>query len=377
MNLARLVPHRSRTLVLVTALAIAGTLTTTATPAHAGGRSTPTTTTVAEGLAGPLGLAVDADDTLYVGESFAGLLTSIATDGTRSTLVDLQGQEVAGVAVSSNLTAAWVQTIYEEPSEPGGEPGVAVSASLRVRKADGRMRTVAQLLTYEQENNPDQDQVYGFEDLDPACAATLPPFLPESYTGLVDSHPYALARTSTGWVVADAAANAILDVTFSGRVTTLAVLPPVPQVVTAEAAMEFGLPECVGGSTFNGEPVPTDIEIGPDGKYYVTTLPGAPEAPGAGGVWRINPRNGSVRQVASGLSGAVDLAVARNGTIYVAELFADQVSTVSRSGKVKPYVSVPQPGAVEFGPSGRGPLYATSGVFGPGSVVRIDGGRHH
>lgn len=368
MNGTRLLKHpRSRTRATLAVGLAAGLVMALAPVASAGGG--PTIRPVADGFGGPLGLAVDRQGSIYVGEAFAGQLTKVERDGDRHVLTS--GQEVAGIAVSRGLTAAWVQSIVDGPPGPGGEPPPIVEATLEVRKADGRTRSVASLYDYEVDQNPDADVTYGFVDLDPACSAQLPPFLPESYTGIVDSHPYALVRIRTGWVVADAAANALLEVTYRGHITTLAVLPPVPQVVTAEMAAEFGLPDCVVGATYNGESVPTDIEVDRHGNYLVTTLPGAPEAPGAGALWRVDRHTGDAEMLADGFSGAVDLAVRRNGTVYVAELFANRITKVYPGGHVAPWVDVPSPGALEFQPNGWGPLYATINVFGPGEVVAI------
>ena len=73
--------------------------------------------------------------------------------------------------------------------------------------------------------------------------------------------------------------------------------------------------------------------------------------------------------VADGLTGAVDIAVAADSTILVAELFADQISKIS-GGVVTPVVDVDTPGAVEIGPDGT--LYVTTGVFGEGALVTVD-----
>jgi sugar lactone lactonase YvrE len=101
----------------------------------------------------------------------------------------------------------------------------------------------------------------------------------------------------------------------------------------------------------------------------VSSLPGAPELPNTGSVFRVNPNTGAVNVVARGFSGATDLAVADDGTIYVAELFGNRISSIS-NGVVSTVVDVFSPGAVEIGPDGT--LYATTGVFGPsGSVVVV------
>ena len=110
--------------------------------------------------------------------------------------------------------------------------------------------------------------------------------------------------------------------------------------------------KCVG-ATYQSNPVPTDVEIGPDGDYYVSALPGFPESPGAGKVFKISRTTGAVNEVAGGFTGAVDLAVAADGTIYVAELFAFQVSKVNPGAdSASSSVFVPCPTAVEIGPGG-------------------------
>jgi hypothetical protein len=64
--------------------------------------------------------------------------------------------------------------------------------------------------------------------------------------GLPPSHPYVVASLGRGsWAVADAGANAILKVSATGQ-------------------------------------VPTDVEVGPLGQPWVSTLPGGPEDPSLG-----------------------------------------------------------------------------------------------
>jgi sugar lactone lactonase YvrE len=125
---------------------------------------------------------------------------------------------------------------------------------------------------------------------------------------------------------------------------------------------------CTVGKTYNFEPVPTDVELGPDGLLYVSSLPGGPEdaSLGArGAVFSIDLATGAVTKVAGGFLGATNLAVAPDGTIYVAEMFGNRISTVS-AGTPKPFADVPSPAAVEWA---NGKLYATIDVFGNGSVV--------
>jgi len=121
-----------------------------------------------------------------------------------------------------------------------------------------------------------------------------------------------------------------------------------------------GVPGCALDKTYNFEPVPTDVEVGPDGMLYVSSLPGGPEDAsfGArGAVFRVNPWNGNVKEIASGFLGAVDLAVDDECTIYVAELFGNAITKVGRHGNQK-VADVDGPGAVEYA---NGRLYVTAG----------------
>ena len=142
--------------------------------------------------------------------------------------------------------------------------------------------------------------------------------------------------------------------------------------MTADLAGQFGLPDCAVGLTYLAEPVPTDVEVGPDGMLYVTSLPGEPGMMGPNGsVFRVNPRNGSVKRVATGFVGATDLAVTPWGDIYVTELFGGQVSVLPRgASQARTFFQADLPSAVEW-QDGR--LYLTTGgLMGPdGALLRL------
>ena len=96
------------------------------------------------------------------------------------------------------------------------------------------------------------------------------------------------------------------------------------------------------------EPVPTDVELGPDGWLYVSSLPGGPEdgSLGAQGrVYKVNPKTGKVKIVADGFISTVDVAVASNGDVYVAELFTGRIKQIKAgSSKAKPFAAADQAG---------------------------------
>jgi hypothetical protein len=313
---------------------------------------------LAEGLAGPLQFEVSDRGQVLVGQSFAGTVTTIDRDGTRK---DLFG----GVAVDGVSAGRWGSVIYTNSNPDEG------FAELKIHLPNGTDKTIADVHQYEATRNPDQHQSYGLQGLTPECAAQLPPdagLLP--YQGIVDSHPYAVTPVWGGWLVADAGANAILKVSWWGDVHTVAVLPPqAPITVTAEGAAADGLPACVAGTKFVAEPVPTDVEVGRDG-LYVSTLPGGPEDPGLGArgsVYKVNPWNGSVKQIATGFAGAVNLAISPWGQIYVSELFGNQVSTIVH-GQPQPVVSLPSPSGLEWS---RGKLYVATSSLDAGAIQTI------
>ena len=177
-------------------------------------------------------------------------------------------------------------------------------------------------------------------------------------------------------MVADAGGNDLLWVTNRGKISTLAVLPSQPVKITPENASAQGIPKgCAVGRTYKYEAVPTDVEVGRDGYLYVTTLPGGPEDPSLGArgkVYRVNPHNGHIKLVASGFSGATNLALGKHGKIFVAELFGGQISVV-KHGKAHKYLSLPGVVAVETDRSGA--LWAATlgneDPPAPGTLVKI------
>ncbi|MCD9199529.1 ScyD/ScyE family protein [Aeromicrobium wangtongii] len=368
-----------------------------ASPAAAGGRhhhhpapQTPAARTIAEGLFTPLSLAIDQRGRALVAQNFAGELLRITPDGQRSTIATAPtpGDELGAVSTRGRTT-------YYATTSGMGSP--APTAKLYAQRAGGAGRQIADLRAFEATRNPDRGTTYGFRDLPQSCSAQFPADNPASYTGLVDSHPYATSVARDKVYVADAAANAILSVrTGKRRMATpkvVAVLPAIPSIATAEVVADQGLPPCATGHTYWFEPVPTDVEQGRDGWLYVTSLPGGPEdaSLGArGAVFKVNPHSGAVRRVAGGFVGAVNLALGPDGTIAVAELFggddgSGQVTLVKPGSNRRTVLPLPAPGAVEWVSSRwSSKLYVTTDAFGPAGpaptgklqVLDMAGSRH-
>lgn len=343
---------------------------------------------LASGLLSPLRAAVTRGGTAYVSENFAGKIDRISRDGTKTTVyTDPNGYEVGGLSVAGRYV---VFTVTQSVGE-----GENLDSWLKVLTPSGNVRTIADIHAFEAANNPDQRTTYGFRDADmsdPATAACLAKWDtadngPATYTGMVDSHPYATYVLGNGWTyVADAGANAVFLVSPSGQIRTVATLPAIPMTIDSATATGLGLDPCFVGLTYYFEPVPTDVEVGNHGTVYVTSLPGGPEGPQSGargsvfaisaraayhGNFRLHPggHHGKgyyghqARQVVTGLSSPTGLAVAPDGSLYVAQLFGDTISkvTLGRWGaQVTDIISTPSPGEVEWTPRG---LYFTSNVL--------------
>lgn len=314
----------------------------------------------------PLSLEVDRYGVSYVTQNFSGVLTRVDSHGKQTTIATAPGQEIGAVS-SWRDTVYYAQTAQDHSS----------SYLMKVRKGSKPSR-VADIYRYEKRANPDRHNTYGFVDLPRSCRVQFdpskPPNIPATYRGVVDTHPYASLALRDAVYVADAGGNDILRVGYNGRVSTVAVLPASkPVLVTAKIAASIGFPACSANHYYRTEPVPTDVELGPDGWLYVTSLPGGPEdaSLGArGSVYKVNPHNGKVVLVTSGLVGATDLAVSKSGTIYVAELFGGRTGTgqvsVILPGAKKPtrLIALSSPAAIELH---QGKLYVTTDAFVPDS----------
>jgi hypothetical protein len=352
---------------------------------------------LASGLLSPLRAAIADNGTSYVSENFAGKIDRISRSGTKTTAyTDPNGFEVGGLSTAGRSV---VFTVTQSVGE-----GENLGSWLKVLTPSGQARTIADTHAYEAANNPDQGTTYGFRHIDPTCASKWPTATngPATYTGAVDSHPYATYVLDNGWtLVADAGGNDVLLVTPNGRIRTVAVLPAIPFRITSQAASGMGLDPCFVGTTYFFEPVPTDVELGNNGTIYVTSLPGGqpgPQLGARGSIFAINthandngrfrfrpsthhgdagPAMFRARQVVRGLLTPTGLAVAPDGSMYVAQMFGNEISRVTLGNghfrrhvghgdmrhlgaRVTTLLSTPTPGEVEWTPRG---LYFTSNVL--------------
>ncbi|HVX44792.1 MAG TPA: ScyD/ScyE family protein [Mycobacteriales bacterium] len=317
--------------------------------------------TISSDFVGPLQFAV-AGRHILVADSFTSTLNVVG----RSTPIATgpgNGGDLAGVAVDDHSGAIAYTTNNADHS---------VTALTILQR--GRKPVVADLSGFERKYNPDKVNHYGVDHPTQCVRNALNKLqIPVKYTGQLDSHAYSVTAIGHGdWAVADAGGNDVLKVDRHGHVSLLSVLPRQPFKVTKAFAAANGLPSCAVGITYNFEPVPTDVEVGKYGGLYVTTLPGGTEAPGGapGSVYRVGWHH--AKRIATGFSGAVNLAIDRRGTIYVAEIFTGTIAKVSCGHPVE-VGKVPSIVAIEYA---HGRLYASTapaatGGQGPGTIVEL------
>jgi hypothetical protein len=126
-----------------------------------------------------------------------------------------------------------------------------------------------------------------------------------------DSDPYDVIAYHGGWVVADAAANSLLQVSPSGQIRMLARFPAFSEVAPAGV---------LGPSpvTVKAQAVPTSIAVGPDGALYVGLLRGVPSDPGTAFIYRVVPGHQPTIW-ARGLTAVTAIAFDRHGRLLATE----------------------------------------------------------
>ena len=125
----------------------------------------------------------------------------------------------------------------------------------------------------------------------------------------IDSNPYGILALPGKQIVADAGANALLEIRQNGTIRPLATFPNrnVP-----------GIPFPPGMDA-----VPTSVAVGPDGAYYVGQLTGFPFPVGGANVYRVPASGGTPQVFASGFTHIIDIAFGPDGSLYVLEIAAN------------------------------------------------------
>jgi hypothetical protein len=197
-----------------------------------------------------------------------------------------------------------------------------------------------------------------------------------------DSDPFDVIAYHGGWVVADAAANSLLQVSPSGQVRLLARFPAVSEQAPPGV---FG----PGPVTVKAQAVPTSIAVGPDGALYVGILRGVPSDPGTAYIYRVVP--GHQPSIwARGLTAVTAIAFDRQGRLLATEYSTGGLLApptvpgalvrISSNGQTVTALPVPglfQPTGLAVGPGGA--VYVSNYGFSvataahPGEILKITG----
>ena len=245
---------------------------------------------------------------------------------------------VAGVQVLNGRIYGVIQNQNIDPTtgeQTYGPAGALLGDLVSAPLSGGPATSVASFGPYEAANNPDGGA--GVGPGDPA----------------IDSDPYGIVAFDGGIAVADAAANDILFVNAAGQISTLAVLPLIPEPTAPARVM--------------AQPVPTSLAVGPDGALYVGELGGAAgNDAGDVNVYRIVP--GQAPTVyASGLTMIGSIAFDQAGRLLVLE--------IDTAGIDDPSPGLPSPGAIiRINHDGSRTTLASAGLIFPlGLTVARDG----
>jgi hypothetical protein len=267
-------------------------------------------TTIASGLRNPRGIAFAPNGDLYVAEAGSGgagpctpspvppnpprcygetgAVTRILPDGGIDRVVTgLPSFVLANGTVEGGPTdVAFHGTAATVTMGLGGDPAVMVGLApkshligkLLHSTPSGQYKVIADIAGHEAAFNP--------------------------YGGPIDSNPYNALVQPGRRIVADAGANALIEVLANGRTRTLAVLPPLPD---------------------GRQPVTTSIAEGPDGGLYVGLLTGFPFWQGTASVVRLNSDGSGMQTAVSGLTAVVDVTFDTGGAMYILEIASGQV----------------------------------------------------
>lgn len=168
----------------------------------------------------------------------------------------------------------------------------------------------------------------------------------------VDSNPYGLLALPGRRVVADAGANALIEVAADGSVSPLAVFPN--RLVSA--------PPLPAGLEVSMDAVPTSVALGPDGHYYVSQLTGFPFPVEGANIYRVPPEGGTPVVFANRLTAVIDLAFGPDGSLYVLQ--------IAKNGLLAAFGRGDWTGAlIRIAPDGRRRELAAGELVAPGGIA--------
>jgi hypothetical protein len=257
-------------------------------------------TVLAEGLNNPRNIFFAEDGTLYIAEAGTGgesdatgpfdnpvkvgttaQISAVAPDGTWSVIVPELFSMDQGFGSVYGTHGVWVteDSIWiaqgEGPKE-GMPEGSEANGIMVVDRATGEEQTFVSALEVEQAENPDGD--------------------------IISSNPVDLGVAEDGTVyLANAGCNCVMKWTEADGLTVF------------------------GSWPIDDNPVPTSVEVGPDGNIYVGFLTGFPFPEGGSRIEVWTPE-GELVETYEGLTGVTGLLVTDDGTIYATQhgVFGDE-----------------------------------------------------
>jgi hypothetical protein len=226
-------------------------------------------------------------------------------------------------------------------------PQAARMGTLWQLNQNGQMKLIRDLAAFELQNDPDGQGP--------------------------DSNPNGVLNDRGGaQYVADAGANALLEISARGGVSVVAVFPN--RLVPAPPFLPPG--------NIPMQAVPTSVVRGPDGAFYVSQLTGFPFPQGAARIFRVVP--GAAPQIyAEGFTNIIDLEFDAAGNLYVLEIDTNGLLAPNVAGRLarinagsQAVVTIASeglvmPGGMVIGPDGA--VYISNFSVMPelGQVVRL------
>jgi hypothetical protein len=182
--------------------------------------------------------------------------------------------------------------------------------------------------------------------------------------GVIETDPYGLVAEPGALVATDAAGNSLLRIGANGSISTIAIFPSRAQGRTTDSvpttvAVRGGNDESDDDDDNGDNKNNNGRNKGDDGRqtYYVGELTGDPFVPGTANIYRVVHGQATVWK--TGFSFIIDMAFARDGSLYVLEL---------ASGP-----GLAPPGDLwRIAPNGTRSLVATGFVFPNGLAIGRD-----